>query len=141
MLPDAEHLAVRLIGHVPIGLFARAGHPLAGRRLSIDDLAPYPLTSGNSAFGERVGKFVVTVATDDFTALRGLMLDSDAVFLGGRGLLAGELARGEAVALDIEGWDQEPGGLVLVRTAGRTHGRAVRETMERLVALLAREVR
>jgi DNA-binding transcriptional LysR family regulator len=134
LLPATDVHSLRMIGTITLGLFVRAGHPLAGSSaVSPEELARFPVASGNSAMGQNFGPFTVTIASDDFSALCGLMLDTDAVFLGSHGLVATQLASGAAVELRLVGdWRPAPTRIVVVRTAGRSQSRAVREMIDRV---------
>jgi DNA-binding transcriptional LysR family regulator len=136
LLPPSDIHSIRMIGSIALGLFVRAGHPLAGSpAVTPDELSRYPVASGNSAMGQDFGPFSVTIASDDFSALCGLMLDTDAVFLGSHGLIASQLACGAAVELRLAGdWRPAPTRIVIVRTAGRSQSRAVREMIDRVAA-------
>ncbi|MCK9542214.1 MAG: LysR family transcriptional regulator [Novosphingobium sp.] len=139
-VPDDAVHAVRQVGEVRLGLFVRAAHPLAATGdVASASLGRWPLASGHAGVsGKLFGYLEPTILSDDFLALRALMLETDVVFLGGHGLVADDLARGSVVELRLDdGWIPPATRLVLVRLAGRSQSRAAWDVMDRIAALAA----
>lgn len=140
-LPSDTLHSLKPIGCVPLGLFVRAAHPLArgGAVAAATEIGEWPLASGHPRFGGKLfGRFSPTIFCDDFLSLHALMLETDIVFIGGRGLVAEDLARNAVVEIALDdGWSAPVTRLVIVRRAGRTQSRAAWDTMERIAALVA----
>lgn len=138
--PEGPGYSVRGIGALRAGLFVRAGHPLAGAgQVEPARLADFPLATGHAGSGVNLfGMVTARISSDDFGAMRELMLDSDVVFLGGHSQVAGDIAGARAVELSVAGWSPLPSELVLVRIAGRSQSRAAHEMMERAQRLVPR---
>ncbi len=140
LVPEGAVHSIRTIGSPKLGLYVRAGHPLAhGAPAGPDELARFPLACGHHRSPIAVfGLIESTVASDDFLMLRELMLESDCVFLCGHGLVADDIAEGRAVELVLAGgWTPPAARLVLVRNAGHSHSPAAWEAMDRVATIFA----
>ncbi|ANN67034.1 LysR family transcriptional regulator [Bordetella bronchialis] len=128
-LRDAS-LRTRLLLHEDIALIARAGHPLAGRRLGFDDLARYPwvLSRASTPLRDQLDDFfrrkgqpllVPSVETADLALLRGLLLHSDMLTALSVHQLHYEFEAGGLAMLDfpLDGMRREIG--VTTRTGAR----------------------
>lgn len=90
---------------VPIGLFVRAMHPLAGHRdVDLSELRRHPLASSRFVSHREdlfAGDGAPTIICDDYAVLKRLMLSSDVVWLGSSRLVERELSDGLVVPVRV----------------------------------------
>lgn len=143
-------LSTRLLLHEDIVLIARAGHPLAGRRIGYDDLARYPwvLSRASTPLRDQLNDFfrrkgrpllVPSVETADLALLRGLLLHSDMLTALSVHQLHYEFEAGGLTTLDfpLDGMRREIG--VTTRTGAQLSpgADALLEEVTRLAAAMA----
>lgn len=93
---------------LPVSLFVRAAHPLAGLSLDAPEVFRFPLLSAcipretldamlrSAGLDTALGK-PLSIGCDDFPTLKAAVLSSDAVLIAPRATAAGELASGTLV--------------------------------------------
>jgi len=108
---------------VPIGIFARAGHPLLQREsLSPDDLRHFPFAASVAEFPQKSGgpPIVTSIVCDNYFLMKELILTSDTICLMSPLLLREELRTGKAVRLNINLVDHISFDLCSLRVANRS---------------------
>ena len=106
--PDAR-VTVHPVGELPLALFVRARHPLAGKKqVSRDELAAYPLMTGNAPqwmraaaiqMADRNQPLAVNFCCDDFLTLRQVVLRTDAIWLTSPAVIMDECRSGKIVEI------------------------------------------
>ena len=130
-------LLTRPVGALTVGLLARAGHPLAGRRgLRLEDLAGFPLATG-SYDGRMIGADEpwATIVCENFHVLRETVLGSDAIWLSTPALSRSGPGPG-LVELEVEDYPSRRIEILLARMEQRTPSRAGREVEAAIRCLL-----
>lgn len=86
-------------------LLARAGHPLAGRRVTEPEVQGFPMIGGKPRMVGELSTFSYTphFACDNFEILRGLTHVSDALWISSSALAVEEMDQGRMVAIDCPG--------------------------------------
>jgi DNA-binding transcriptional LysR family regulator len=117
-----SHIAFTTIGTVPIGIFARAGHPLLERAtLSPDDLRNFPFAASVPEFPQTAGPPIVTsIVCDNYFLMKELILTSDTICLMSPLLLQEELRTSKAVRININLIDHASFDLCSLRVANRS---------------------
>lgn len=133
----SEAVALESVGSFRLGLFCRAGHPLAGGRpVAWADFARFPLCSGSSSeFPETLAPSIVC---DNFHVLRDVMLAGDAIWLTADRLLERELEAGLAVELEAD-WAvslRAPVDVVMARASHRSLSPAARRVCDAVRLIL-----
>jgi len=97
-----EEFTVDPLCNLPLALLARGHHPLSGRCVSLREVQNFPLIGGT--FTDRPGghsmAYAPNLACDNYEILRGLTLESDALWMSSPMLAQKELANGQMVAID-----------------------------------------
>jgi LysR family transcriptional regulator, pca operon transcriptional activator len=122
-LPRQEKVLFERVSAVPIGIFARAGHPLAGDKdLPPDALLAYSFAASEPEFPGRSGgtPIVTSIVCDNYFMMKELMLSSDTVCLMSPLLLQEELRAGLVVELDLQLIGLRAFDLCAVRLAHRS---------------------
>ncbi|HYP62241.1 MAG TPA: LysR family transcriptional regulator [Acidocella sp.] len=121
--PRHDQILFSSIGTVPIGIFARAGHPLAhGQALPPDVLREFSFAASEPQFPGRGGRpsFITSIVCDNYFMMKELMLASDTVCLMSPLLLREELRSGKVVQLDVALIDLIAFDLCAVRLTNRS---------------------
>jgi DNA-binding transcriptional LysR family regulator len=128
--PDAR-VTLHPVGELPLALFVRARHPLAGRkRVSRDELADYPVMTGNAPqwmraaaiqMADRNQPLTVNFCCDDFLTLKQVVQRTDAIWLTSPAVIMHELRGGKIVEIRQTG-ETPPlaADLVITTLAGRS---------------------
>jgi DNA-binding transcriptional LysR family regulator len=122
-LTAVDHIGADVISTVPIGIFARADHPLALKpAASVDDLRDYPFAASVPEFPGRLGvaPLVTSIVCDNYPLMKELMLTSDTICLMSPLLLGDELREGKVRPLDINLIDHKNFDLCSIRHINRT---------------------
>ncbi len=138
-LPAHEHIHFDTIGTVPIGVFARAGHPLLRRKgLVPDDLRQFPFAASVAEFPQKLGAppIVSSIVCDNYFLMKELILTSDTICLTSPLLLQEELRTGKAVRLDINLIDHVSFDLCALRVVNRTVSPSVELLLAQLLNLV-----
>lgn len=123
LLPPFDTVVTRISPKVRFGVFARAGHPLAGQAgIGTGALGGFPFAASQAEIPARPDKppFQVTVVCENYLLMKELMLMSDTICLTSALLLDAELASGKVVELDTGLMSSNSFDLCLVQLAGRT---------------------
>lgn len=101
-LEPSAALLMEPVGEIAIGMFVRAGHPLAGEpQVSLEQLAPYPVLSGAEVPGEAAAALAGGVILDNYEILKALCLDSDGVWMSSPQLIREEIDSGRLHAVNV----------------------------------------
>lgn len=125
------------LGNLPLGIYARAGHPLAGmRQIATAQLDAYPtahpveLPSGG--LSDRGGSFIC----DNFDVLREIVLASDCICRTSPAFLSRELSEGRLVELDVPELSPAKTEISVVFRRGRSQSPAAQAVIEAVRSVL-----
>jgi DNA-binding transcriptional LysR family regulator len=150
-VPRDGRFAVRQIGRLPGGFFARRDHPLLSRgTLRVADLVPYGIGTGRlptavrNTLLELMGlraddPLPVAVECDDIHFLKRIALATDTVVAGSPDIFAQEIGDGTMTALPLEDFPPMYSELGIVSLEGRTPSPAAEYAIEMLRRLARRE--
>lgn len=128
---------VRMIARLPLGVFARAQHPLAARRdLATVELLDWPAAAhltDTPGIGGNAGVF----ACENHHVLKDIVLSSDCYCVTSRALVADELADGRLVALDVTDFPLRDVEVAILRRRNRALSPAALAVEADIAALLA----
>jgi DNA-binding transcriptional LysR family regulator len=130
-LPSEAALQVQSLGRQPAHVFARAGHPLAGRPCTFAQAWEHGLASGwlpapmRALVARLVGlpagtDPVPSVQCDDMTLLRTVALGTDTVFASSDAWVRDDVRSGTLVQLDIEDLPEVHSEMGIVTLLNRT---------------------
>lgn len=133
-----EHEALSIC-QLPLALLARAGHPLAGRRVSEEEARRFPMVGGSRSerTAARVAGYAPDIACDNYEILRGLTLSSDVLWMSSPAVAQPELTDHHLVAIDCPDLTRASYDVVLVHRRRRTLSPAAALVAERLSEALA----
>jgi DNA-binding transcriptional LysR family regulator len=125
-IPD--EIAIRPVGTLRTAVFARPGHPLAGKAgVTLDELREFPIASPMDLNQLRNFRPIAhIVACDDYVAMKDMVRETDAVCVGAALFAQQASANGEVVMLDFAMPASERDIAVIAMTLkGRTTSPAV----------------
>lgn len=135
-LASFDHLRADVIGTMPIGLFARAGHPLTAKAaLCKDDLRQFPFAASLPEFPGSP-PFVASIVCDNYFLMKELMLTSDTVCLMSPLTLRQELIESRVAALELDFIGRTGVDLYALRLPDRTTSSSAILLLEHLLAIL-----
>jgi len=145
-VPTAAELKVQRLPAESGGMFVRAGHPLAGRAVSLQTLREAALASVvfPPETHERLRKLLrckpgqelpFQVESNDFRALTHLAKHADAVLLAPARAVREELEAGRLIPLDVPEMPEVPMQFAIVRLAQRTLSPAAERAVAAIVAV------
>ena len=125
---------VTALGRLPLWVVARAGHPLAGRRVTFEEASGFPQIGGSAAdrqqdarTGEDHPPYRPRLICDNYEILRGITAASDALWITSPAVAAHELAEGSMIRVDCPELLDDSYEVVLVtRRRGAMSGAAQR---------------
>lgn len=107
LLAEDPRIVVTPFGELPLSLFVRSGHPLAGRKnLKSKDFSAFPCIAGNTPkfvqtprayMGIQHQAFRTTVSYDDQVTLKQVVQRTDAIFVASSAMLDKECKEGKIV--------------------------------------------
>jgi len=77
LVEDRPDFSFRRVGQIALGALVRRGHPLAGRRADVADIAGYPVIGGSGGGPS----YAPTIACDNFEIAAQVTLASDAIWV------------------------------------------------------------
>jgi len=124
-------LDIQLIGGQPANLYVRAGHPLAGREHTLQEVWAYGLAAPTllspstielaTLLGLPVGQeATIALECDNYGMLKTVALTTNTVLGATDAAVREELASGALVRLVVQGWVSPPSSTGIVRLQGRT---------------------
>jgi DNA-binding transcriptional LysR family regulator len=130
-LPANPAVEIRPLGRLPGWFYARAGHPLAGAAVALDQVWGYGLASVRAPaevmamFGRHLGLPPGAASTpvlecDDLDLLKRVALETDTVLFSADGAVRAELAAGSLVRLALAGLPPLYAEMGVVSLRGRT---------------------
>ncbi|WP_340318180.1 LysR family transcriptional regulator [Rhizorhabdus argentea] len=138
--PIGEEHEAELICDLQPALLARAGHPLAGRRVTEPEVRTFPMIGGKPRkLGELSAfSYAPHFACDNAEILRELTQASDALWMSSTALAVEEINEGRMVAIDCP--ELLPAGYEVVKVTRRrrTQSPAAELVAEQLAAALVR---
>lgn len=131
----APEIAVQPLGGVTIAHIVRAGHPLAGKAgLRMADVADFPIAHSAHSQAEvfhaeaRFGR-TGALFCDNYEILHQVVLDTDAVWMSSPQMVAGDIAAGRMVQLDVADMPPRRSEVGVARLKGRASSPAARAVM------------
>lgn len=140
-LPRQEHVSFSIMGSLPVGIFARAAHPLVQRAsVSANMLRDFPFAASVPELpGGNEPPLTASIVCDNYFLMRELMLSSDTACLMSPLLLREELRAGQVAPLNTGFFPPVNFELCAVRRRGRTLSPAGRLLRESLSAIMRGE--
>jgi DNA-binding transcriptional LysR family regulator len=138
-LSALDHIGVDVIGTVPIGVFARAGHPLLGKKgLHSHDLRGFPFAASAVEFPGQRGEppLIPSIVCDNYFLMKELMLTSDTVCVMSPLLLHDELRQGTVWELDVNLIDHTGFDICSIRLINRTESASARLVLDHFVKIV-----
>jgi DNA-binding transcriptional LysR family regulator len=138
-------LAITILSKIRMGFFVRAGHPLAIGSASSDPgfMAHYPRMTGrspgplNTAFQTMFLGLAPTLECDNFSILKQVALNTDAILYASDRVMPDELHSGRLVELPLPNLvDNRDIDIALVRLKNRTLSPAIRQVIATATALM-----
>jgi DNA-binding transcriptional LysR family regulator len=141
-LSALDHIGADVIGAVPIGVFARAGHPLLGKAgLHANDLRHFPFASSNAEFPGRRGEppLIPSIVCDNYSLMKELILTSDTACLMSPLLLRDELREGKVGQLDVNLIGHTEFEVCAIRLVNRTTSASAQLLLENFITIVQAE--
>jgi len=143
-MPKGAALDIQLIGGQPANLYVRAGHPLAGREHTMQEVwayglaAPTLLNPSTVELAVLLGlaetqKATIALECDNYGLLKTVALTTDTVLGATDAAVREELESGALVRLVVHGWLSPPSSTGIVRLRGRTSSPAAKEAIAAIV--------
>jgi DNA-binding transcriptional LysR family regulator len=141
--------AIRRIGTMPGGFYARSGHPLLARRhITMADTVPFGWATGILPAEVQALLLGLTRRTadeglptalecDDFNVLKAITLASDAILVGSEDLLRKEIESGLLHLLALSDLPQQTAQLGVISLLGRSFSPVAEQAVNFLVGLSA----
>jgi DNA-binding transcriptional LysR family regulator len=115
-------MTTRQVGSVSVGLLARTGHPLAGKKgLTLKDIGQFPLATGSFS-GRMPGRSSLpepTIVCENYHILRDIVNRSDSIWLSSRALRSSD-NQPDLVELDVVDYPVARHAVLAVRLEHRT---------------------
>jgi len=138
LLSDETGLGTQELARLELAVFARAGHPLAGRdRVSPLDLSAYPSARASRFSNDRghAGAFIC----DNFHVLRETVLHSDCIWITATAFVRDDLAAGRLARLAVADMRMDETPIAVFTRIGRSLSPAAQNVV-RLVRESLRQV-
>jgi DNA-binding transcriptional LysR family regulator len=147
-MPEDASLDIQPIGGQPPHLYVRAGHPLAGRACTLQEVSAYgiavpkPLSPTKVELSTLLGlpagqDATIALECDNYGILKTVALTTDTVLGATDAAVSEELEAGTFLRLDVQGWMSPASSTGIVRLRGRTPSPAA----EAVVAAIVRAAR
>jgi DNA-binding transcriptional LysR family regulator len=136
--PIGEEHEVETICDLQLALLARAGHPLAGRRVSEPEVRTFPMMGGkaNEPGEMRIINYAPDLVCDNYEILRNLTLTSDALWTSSPAVAVEEIKEGRIVEIDCPELTPPYYEVIKVTRRRRTQSPAAELIAGRLAAAL-----
>src|SRR6516164_1234376 len=136
-MPRDAALDIQLIGGQPAELYVRAGHPLAGREHTLQEVWAYGLAVPKLLSPSKVDlaallglpegqEATIALECDNYGMLKTVALTTDTVLGATNAAVREELESGALVRLAVQGWLSPPSSTGIVRLRGRTSSPAAK---------------
>ena len=143
-MPRDAALDIQLIGGQPADLYVRAGHPLAGREHTLQEVWAYGLAVPKLLSPSRVDLAAllglpegqgptIALECDNYGLLKTVALTTDTVLGATNAAVREELESGALVRLVVHGWLSPPSSTGIVRLRGRTSSPAAKAAIAAIV--------
>jgi DNA-binding transcriptional LysR family regulator len=143
-MPRDAALDIQLIGGQPANLYVRAGHPLAGREHTLQEVwayglaAPKLLSPSTVELAALLGlpegqEATIALECDNYGMLKTVALTTDTVLGATNAAVREELESGALVRLVVQGWLSPPSSTGIVRLRGRTSSPAAKAAIAAIV--------
>ena len=137
-------LDIQLIGGQPANLYVRAGHPLAGREHTLQEVwayglaVPKLLSPSTVELAALLGlpegqEATIALECDNYGMLKTVALTTDTVLGATDAAVQEELESGALVRLVVQGWLSPPSSTGIVRLRGRTSSPAAKAAIAAIV--------
>jgi len=136
---STDPFAVRPLGLLSLCVVVRAAHPLAGRRVSVEETRTFAQIGGTVDDRTRnvAADYRPRVACDNYEILRALTLASDTLWITSPAVVTGELADGTMARVDCPDLITESYEVVMLTRKRGAMSRAAGLIAERMEAVLA----
>lgn len=143
-MPRDAALDIQLIGGQPANLYVRAGHPLAGREHTLQEVWAYGLAVPKLLSPSKVElaallglpegqEATIALECDNYGMLKTVALTTDTVLGATNAAVREELESGTLVRLVVHGWLSPPSTTGIVRLRGRTSSPAAKAAIAAIV--------
>lgn len=143
-MPADAALDIQPIGGQPPHLYARAGHPLAGRKATLREVweygvaVPKLLSPSKMDLARLLGlpagqEATIAVECDNYGVLKTVALTTDTILGATDAAVREELEAGALVRLAVKGWLSQPSTTGIVRLRGRTASPAAQAAIAAIV--------
>jgi DNA-binding transcriptional LysR family regulator len=143
-MPADAALDIQPIGGQPPHLYARAGHPLAGRKATLREVweygvaVPKLLSPSKMDLARLLGlpagqEATIAVECDNYGVLKMVALTTDTILGATDAAVREELEAGSLVRLAVKGWLSQPSTTGIVRLRGRTASPAAQAAIAAIV--------
>lgn len=143
-MPRDAALDIQLIGGQPANLYVRAGHPLAGREHTLQEVwayglaVPKLLSPSKLELAALLGlpegqEATIALECDNYGMLKTVALTTDTVLGATNAAVREELESGALVRLVVQGWLSPPSTTGIVRLRGRTSSPAAKAAIAAIV--------
>src|SRR6476646_10312851 len=143
-MPRDAALDIQLIGGQPANLYVRAGHPLAGREHTLQEVwayglaVPTLLSPSTVELAALMGlpqgqEATIALECDNYGMLKTVALTTDTVLGATDAAVQEELESGALVRLVVQGWLSPPSSTGIVRLRGRTSSPAAKAAIAAIV--------
>ncbi|CAJ0799052.1 HTH-type transcriptional regulator HdfR [Ralstonia mannitolilytica] len=143
-MPADAALDIQPIGGQPPHLYARAGHPLAGRKATLGEVweygvaVPKLLSPSKMDLARLLGlpagqEATIAVECDNYGVLKTVALTTDTILGATDAAVREELEAGTLVRLAVKGWLSQPSTTGIVRLRGRTASPAAQAAIAAIV--------
>jgi hypothetical protein len=148
-MPRDAALDIQLIGGQPANLYVRAGHPLAGREHTLQEVwayglaVPTLLSPSTVELAALMGlpqgqEATIALECDNYGMLKTVALTTDTVLGATDAAVQEELESGALVRLVVQGWLSPPSSTGIVRLRGRTSSPAAKAAIAAIVRAAVR---
>ena len=141
-MPRDAALDIQLIGGQPADLYVRAGHPLAGREHTLQEIWTYglavPKLPSKVEMAVLLGlpegqEATIALECDNYGLLKAVALTTDTVLGATNAAVREELESGALVRLVVHGWLSPPSSTGIVCLRGRTSSPAAKAAIAAIV--------
>lgn len=137
-IPPSPDLVMERIGEMTVGLLVRSDHPVASRgEMTMSELAAYPIAAATEHLDPSLQSLKGGVICDSLDILRGIVLQTDAVWLTSPEAVADDIAVGRLIEIkttDLPFRRHEVGVVRLAARAMSPAGKAVADCARTVLA-------
>ena len=137
-LDSSPEVEVASIGSIPMAIFVRTGHPLAGRKnVRLEELQAYPAASAVEQAIEGLSASSGGIVCDNYHILKDAVLGTDCTWLAAPSLLTEDMQAGRLCQLELTDLPALHNDLALIRRRGRAMSPVAKAVIERVREICA----